>query len=128
MRLHRSKYSIQNPARTAPAERNGRRVAAAARAIQRERDRMPLFAADVTTTVEERLDAIDRHREAGARDWRAYRAEGWRRARRWLRSIPEPRRAELIAEWNRGTYPGTPTYLLNFLHSRVRAEYPEPRP
>jgi hypothetical protein len=61
---------------------SARRVAAAKRAVQAEKDRYPLLPELVTHhTPEVRLAAIDRHRIEWWQEQRNFRAERWREAR-----------------------------------------------
>jgi hypothetical protein len=59
---------------------SARRLAAAKRAVQAEKDRYPLFPELVThhTLPEARLAAIDRHRIERWREQRNFYAERWR--------------------------------------------------
>lgn len=97
-------------------EANAQRMAAAAKRIQGEKDKMPLFAADITETAAERVERME---AAGAAEWRRHRrlrAEMWRRGRAVLRVSSNA--AELAAEWQRSPVPGSCEYLLDFLRRR----------
>lgn len=118
MKIRRRKY----PQRPATRPWTPRRVAAARRAVKRERARLPLFAHEYTGTVEDRIRAVDRHDLAFTAYWRANHAEWWRRARRILRRLPDPLRARILEGWNRGPYPATAVYLLDFLRTQLRSE------
>jgi len=95
---------------------NARRLARAEKAIQREKNKMPLFAADITETASQRIARLE---AAGDADWARFRltlAEMWRRGRAVLRASPNA--AELAAEWQRSPVPGSAEYLLDFLRRR----------
>lgn len=98
-------------------ERTPRRVAAAKRAVQKEKDSWALFPAMAThQTAEERLDALDVHTREWWRAMRQNRADSWRRARRALRRLPDIRRAGLVRYWQT-TWggPKDPVYLLGMI-------------
>jgi hypothetical protein len=97
------------------------RLGAARRALKRERDRAPLFAAEIAAvqpTAEERITAID----AAAAAWLANRrhelAASWRASRHELRSMPGPEALAILHEWQYGHLPGSPEYLANLIHAR----------
>lgn len=117
MKIRRRKY----PYRPATRPWTPRRVAAARRAVEKERNRLPLFAGEYTGTVEERMRAVDRHDIEFTAYWRASYAEWWREARRVLRRLPVDLRDRILDEWNRGPYPATPVYLLDLVRTRLRA-------
>lgn len=122
MKIRRKKCFHQNPDRVnVVREWNTRREAAARRAIQRERDRMPLFAADVTETTDDRRERSQAGDIASARFWRRERARDWRLVRRWLRDQPDELRAAILEKWNRGTYPATPEYLNSIIRMERKA-------
>jgi hypothetical protein len=95
---------------------NARRLAGAQKAIQREKDVMPLFAADITETASERIARLE---AAGAAQWGLFRgrlAAMWRRGRAALRASPNA--SKLAAEWQRSPVPGSAEYMLDFLRRR----------
>lgn len=97
-------------------ERTPRRVAAAKKAVQAQRDKLGMFADQFPVeTVEERLDRIDQARIDWSKSFRSQRAASWFKARRLLLSQPDEVRQALIEEWNAAPYPGSPEYLLDFL-------------
>jgi len=80
-----------------------RRLAAARRFLQRERDKAPLFAAEIATsqeTPEERIARLDRYCEDLFQGLRSLAARQWREGRRMLRELPSEVQAELMAYWN----------------------------
>ncbi len=95
---------------------NARRLARAEKAIQRDKDKMPLFASDITETASERIARLD---AAGALEWERFRgrvAAMWRRGRAVLRACPNG--DELYDQWQRAPVPGAAEYLLDFLRRR----------
>jgi hypothetical protein len=95
---------------------SARRVAAAKRAVQAEKDRYPLFPELVTHhTPEVRLAAIDRHRIEWWQEHRNFRAERWREARSSLRALPPGPRTAIMRYWQKAFLPGDATYLLGLI-------------
>lgn len=92
------------------------RVAAANRAVARERDQISLFP-DLAQyqTVQDRLDEQDQDRKEFRARMRAWRLESWRRARKKYFSLPIEDRKVVWHIWQSGLYPGTPEYLLELL-------------
>lgn len=99
-----------------------RRLAAAARALRREREQCPLFADDVAEeqpTPEERVGAIDAEQVAHLQRIRDYNARTWRAARRIMNSVPAEERDRLFAEWQSAPYPASASYFADFLYQRT---------
>ena len=95
---------------------SARRVAAAKRAVQAEKDRYPLFPELVTHhTPEARLAAIDRHRIEWWQEQRNFRALRWREARSSLRALPPGPRTAIMRYWQKAFLPGDATYLLGLI-------------
>lgn len=95
-----------------------RRVAAAVRALKRERDKVPLFAEEVAAeqpTPEQRVERLDQGFVATWQEIRNQRARVWRKARARLRSLPPDAQAEILARWNRSTVPGDSAYFADFV-------------
>jgi hypothetical protein len=93
------------------AARPARRVAAAKRAVQAEKDRYPLFPELVTHHMPEaRLAAIDRHRIEWWQERRNSRAERWREARSSLRALPPEPRTAIMRYWQKAFLPGDATF------------------
>jgi hypothetical protein len=93
-----------------------RKRAAAQRAVQKEKDRYPLFPELVRHhTADERLEAIGVHRDKWWRGMRDHQARQWRRARALLRSLPETVRVEVRTLWQKPIYPGDPVYFLELI-------------
>ena len=103
-----------------PTPPSARRVAAAKRAVQAEKDRFPLFPQLVTHhTPEARLAAIDKHRVEWWQEQRDFRADRWRKARASLCALPSGPRNGIIRYWQKGSLPGDPTYLLGLIHDHL---------
>jgi len=112
MRLAPCPYQYTDRAVTA------RRLAAARRALDRQRAQLPLFAADITQTPEERIDEIDQYCRALKGDLRRRYARQIVNLRRVWRAIPEDCRARLAAEWEDSNYPKEAGYALEWLARR----------
>lgn len=99
-----------------------RRLAAARRALQREREDCPLFADDIADeqpTAEERVQEIDAAQVAHWQRIRDYNARTWRAARRILNGLPVEERDRLRAEWQSAPYPASASYFADFLYQRT---------
>jgi hypothetical protein len=105
----------------APMGINNRRLSAARRAIQKQRDREGMFADALTfDTPEDRIARTDAgHIQAFYRE-RARRAEAWREARRRLRHIQDGWRRYIVATFNTSGMPKEPAYLMCHIHSVTR--------
>ena len=97
-----------------------RKRAALRRKQQRERDALPLFAAQ----IEEEQPSEDEEmaRRANLSDtqearWRADRAAAWRKARRMIDSLPTDEAQAIRRVWDCAPYPADPSRLLGVLHS-----------
>jgi hypothetical protein len=96
-----------------------RRVAAAARAIERQRESWGLFADQVDVgTTNDRLAKLHADEERWRRNVRHSEAVMLRDLRLALRALPEDRRAALVAKFNNGPLPKAVHYALDFLHQR----------
>ena len=99
-----------------------RRLAAAARALRREREECPLFADDIAEdqpNPEERVRTIDAAQAAYWQRIRDYNARTWRAARRILNSLPAEERDRLRAEWQSAPYPASASSFADFLWQRT---------
>lgn len=100
----------------------GRRLAAAVRALRREREDCPLFADDIAEeqpTPEDRVSKIDAEQVAHWQRIRDYNARTWRAARRILNSLPAADRDCLLAQWQAAPYPASASYFADFLYQRT---------
>ena len=103
-----------------PFTDTSRKRAALRRKQQRERDALPLFAAEIA----EAQPGEDAVMEARAVAWAAQevrdrerRAQNWRRARQRLAALSHNEQAVLRQAWDGAPYPADPVYLLDFLHA-----------
>ena len=105
-----------------PYEITPRKLAAARRAVQKEKDHYPLFPELLKhQTAEERLATIAVERETWWQEMRDRHAKLWRKARQALRELPPGPRAAIKRYWNICGRPGDPVYLLTIIHEhRVR--------
>lgn len=98
-------------------EWTGRRVAAAARAVRRERESVALFPElSRYATVEERIAEVDADGAAMVDRWRAHAAKSWRKARRLIAAMPELQRRGMLRYWQESHCPADPSYLLDAIH------------
>jgi hypothetical protein len=100
-----------------------RRLAAAERALKRERDRHPLFASAVAAeqgTAEERIARFDRAAIVQEQSFRDLAARHWRLGRQWLASVNAEVREVLLAQWNASSVPADAAYFADFLRTRLR--------
>jgi hypothetical protein len=79
-----------------PYQITSRKLSAARRAVQREKDRYPLFPELVKhQAAEDRLASIAVERETWWQEMRAHQAQLWRKARQPLRDLPTGPRAAI---------------------------------
>lgn len=100
-------------------ERTNRKLKAAERRLRLDREKFPLFAAEIAEsqpTPEELLDARGKAFLENQQANRDREARNWWRARAELRAIPEPDRATFIRYWNRCKCPGNAAYLLTYMN------------
>ena len=97
-----------------------RKRAALRRKQQREREALPLFAAQIASeqpdedsVMAERAQRWDRTED----NWRKERAEKWRRGRAIIASYSHNEARALRHAWQCAPYPADPVYLLGFPHS-----------
>ena len=94
-----------------------RKLAAPLRAVQREKDRYPLFPElRKHQTAESRLASIAVEREAWWQEMRDRQAKRWRKARHALRDLPTGPHAAIKRYWEICGCPGDPVYLLTLIH------------
>ena len=100
-----------------------RRLSAAKRALQRQRERLPLFADQVAAeqgTPEERIEHFDQRqleREQGHRD---LAARHWRWGRYQLSQLSAEIRLEIIERWNSSMIPPQSHYFADFVRRQLR--------
>jgi hypothetical protein len=86
-----------------PYEATPRKLAAARRAVQREKDRYPLFPELLKhRTAEEKLASIAAERESWWQQMRDHHAKLSRKARRALRELPAGPGAAIKRYWQNG--------------------------
>jgi len=119
-----SRYEIP-PARREKRDWSKARLAAAARAVRREQEAMPLFPElRQFDSVDERIEIVNEE-EAGFRTrMRAVRADNWKRARSLRRSLPASTREGVRRIWNGGCQPRDPVYLLSMLREAKEGKCP----
>jgi hypothetical protein len=94
-----------------------RKLAAARRAVQREKDRYPLFPELLKhQTAEDRLTSIAVERERWWQEMRLRQAKLWRKARKALGELPTRPRAAIKRYWKICGCPGDSVYLLTIIH------------
>jgi hypothetical protein len=93
-------------------------LGAAERRLRRERDALPLFAAQIARSQPLATELVARSDQAMAAWWaelRAAAARSWRRSRARLRLLPEEERRAVLRLWNEGGQPATHEYLADLL-------------
>ena len=96
------------------------RLAAARRAVERDRYRCGLFPEMMKfRDAEQRVAAILNHRVTWWQEMRDIHAAGWRRARKAVRKLPEITKRGLMIYWQTCTYPGSPEYLNSMVHDVI---------
>ncbi|HEY1171069.1 MAG TPA: hypothetical protein VGH19_06820 [Verrucomicrobiae bacterium] len=101
-------------------ERSPQRMAAARRAVAKEKDKYALFPELVThTSAEERVDSLEKHCAQFNQDWRERWAVNWRRARAKVNELPPITRQGLLRYWNHPEIqiPRDPVFLLGAIHT-----------
>jgi hypothetical protein len=120
MRFNRYNFRVKQP------DLSDKKLNNAAKAIERQRQKMGLFA-DFTETMtpEQRIRLqTDAYNERVIEN-RARLAAMWRECRKAIYSLPSEQREQILAEWNRCKYPGEPAYLKDFLMSKGVIARPE---
>lgn len=106
-----------------PREWTSRRLQAAHRAVQREKDANALFPELCRfSTVGERTEQIDSRQDKFVRRMRSFRAQQWLGVRRQLRQLPQEFRERVLAKWNTGFMPGDPAHLAALILMMQRAQ------
>lgn len=97
-----------------------RRVAAAQRALRKERNRYALFADQLDQdTPQERIAKADRQLLSQEQGHRDLHAKHWRWGRTQLAQQTKEVRREILAAWNRSSIPPTASYFADFVRSRL---------
>lgn len=92
------------------------RLHAAQRAVQREKDKTPLFP-DMSDyqTVDDRVKDIDETEKEFLARMRADHCRLWRKVRRALRAMRPSLRLGVLTYWRNASYPIDPLYLLQVI-------------
>ena len=97
-----------------------RRLAAAKRALKRERDNLALFADEVAAeqpSPEERIEHFDRRILDAEQSMRNLTAKHWRWGRNQLEKHPE-HKEQILAQWATSWCPPTGNYFADFVRTR----------
>lgn len=108
--------------------RSPQRMAAARRAVAREKEQYALFPELVThSTAEQRVDSLETHCAKFNQDWRDHWAVGWRRARALVNELSPITKQGLLRHWNHPDIqsPREPVALLGFIH-RIKVYHESP--
>ena len=117
-----------------------RRLAAAQRALTKERERAGLFADDVAArqvSPRERVEQADRNLLLTIQENRACAARAWRWVRSLVQELPAGLRKDLLSHYGKGSWPKNPaiiTYLLEKIFKTgghnpfLFAPWPKPLP
>ena len=100
-----------------------RRLAAANRALQRQRDRLPLFADQVAAeqgTPAERIEQFDRDQLEHDQARRDLASQHWRWGRSQLSQLTADVRTEILERWNNSSIPPTSAYFADFVRRQLR--------
>jgi len=101
-----------------------RRLAAAQRALARERSRFALFATQVAAeqpTPEQRIENFDNRLLQADQGHRDLAARHWRFGRRQLAFLSDTVRSEIVAAWNKSSIPPDPHYFADFVRREIRS-------
>jgi hypothetical protein len=103
-----------------PYQITPRKLAAARRGVQKDKDRYPLFPELLKhQTAEERLASIANEQETWWQLMRDRQANVWRKARQALRDLPTGPRAAIKRYWEICGCPGDPVYLLTIIDEHM---------
>lgn len=95
-----------------------RRVAAAKRALKKQREKLPLFASEIAAgqpTPEERIEFYDQALLKMIKRMRDFDASQWREGRAMLRELTPESRKRFIEYWNNCYGPKKAHYLCTML-------------
>lgn len=112
--------------RVTPYEVTNRKRAAVVRRQRLDREKFPLFAAEIAegqddpdeVLADRAIWIVERQRAQ-----RSKRAADWLRARTILRLLSDDKRAAFLRFWNRSKFPADPTYLISALRGFALGEY-----
>ena len=109
--------------RITPRGPTPRRLAAARRALQRERDRLPLFADQVVAeqvSPDERIRRIDQEQLADEQSRRDLAARHWNWGREQLLVHSPAVRHATLDKWNVSSIPADAAYFADFVRRELR--------
>jgi len=103
-----------------------RRLAAAKRALQRQREKLPLFADEIARsqpTPEERIRKHDETWERHKKSIRSFVANQWCEGRRKLRAMPKAEQKKLLDYWNNHKFlPASSEYFADLVTNWERVK------
>lgn len=112
-----------------PFERTSRKDAAAVRRQRLDRDKLPLFAAEIAEaqpTIDEVMTARERSWNESQVEERKRTAAHWIEVRARIRSLPDRERALFLDFWNNHRwFPANPSYLATVLHAYQKGDFVE---
>lgn len=112
------------PVRAVQRSITPRRLSASKRALQRQRNKLPLFSDQVASQQPTPLARLERIDLAGKAYWirlRKDECQRWVQVRRAVREAScTDFRQSFLKQWNRASHPGSAVYALDFLHSLRR--------
>lgn len=100
-----------------------RRLAAARRALAKERKRLALFEDQVAAeqpTAEERIEHFDQKLLTSDQGHRDLAAKHWWWGRRQIAVLSDSVRSEIIARWNASSIPADAHYFADFVRRELR--------
>ena len=107
------------PVRAVRRDITARRLSASQRALQRQRDKLPLFSKQVAArqpTPLERIINLDTENQAYWVRLRKHECQQWLEVRRIIRrEICSKFRRVFLGRWNKSSCPGCATYAMDFL-------------
>lgn len=104
--------------RPLPREITTRRLAAAERFLQKERDKFPLLTDWIAAQQPTAIERIENHnllRMNHQQKIRDSTANTWREARKELYSLPKDVRQQILEKWNNSRIPADAWYFADFL-------------
>jgi hypothetical protein len=102
-----------------------RRLSNSTRALQKEREKLPLLSdwvAEQQPTPEERINNFDEGLIKYQKKLRISRAKGWREVRKILSCLSEEAKIIVLNYWNNSRIPKSPEYFLDLMHNKF-ADY-----
>lgn len=102
-----------------------RRLSNSTRALQKEREKLPLLSdwvAEQQPTPEERINNFDKGLIEYQKKLRKYRAEKWREVRKILSCLSLEAKSTVLNYWNNSRIPKDPVYFLDLMSHKF-ADY-----